>query len=212
MSVQHSDRQGLAGEHAFTDIGQLILFAVFLITWITDSFLFRYSVFLAVHVPVYVRLPVGIATLAASALFALPAHKAVFDEPGRKPGVISEGVFSFVRHPMYLGSWLLCVGLVIITSSASSAAVCVVILLFYYRVAKYEEQLLLKRFGADYREYQSRVPMFFPLRLGGRRPTRGPVQDRERQRYQAEPGEAMITSTSAKKSRSSRTPLRLKRR
>jgi protein-S-isoprenylcysteine O-methyltransferase Ste14 len=212
MGAQHSNRYGSAGEHALTDVGQLVLYAVFLATWISDSFLFRYSVFLAVHVPAYIRFPVGIATLIASALLALSAHKAVFGEPGREPGVISEGAFSFVRHPMYLGSWLLSVGLVIMTFSVSSAAVSIVIFLFYYLVAKYEELLLLEKFGVKYRKYQARVPMFLPLKFGGKRPTRGWVQDRERQRYQAEPGEAMITSISAKKSRSSRTPLRLKRR
>jgi protein-S-isoprenylcysteine O-methyltransferase Ste14 len=212
MGARHSNREGLAGEHALTDIGQLVLFTVFLSIWITDSFLFRYSVFLAVHVPAYIRLSVGTATLIPSALLALSAHKAVFGEPGREPGVIGRGAFSFVRHPMYLGSWLFSLGLVIMTFSVSSAAVSIVIFLFYYLVAKHEELLLLKKFGIEYREYRTRVPMFFPLKFGGRRPTCEQVQDRERQRYQAEPGAATITSTSSKTSRSSRTPLRRKRR
>jgi protein-S-isoprenylcysteine O-methyltransferase Ste14 len=173
MSARHSGRDGLAGEHAFTDIGQLVLFAVFLITWITDSFAFRYSVFLAVHVPAYVRFPVGLATLVASAVFALSAHKAVFGQAGRKPGLISKGVFSFVRHPMYFGSWLFSVGLVIMSFSVSSAAVSIVILLFYCLVARYEELLLAGKFGVEYREYQSRVPMFLPFKFAGRRIDKG---------------------------------------
>ena len=212
MGTQPSNRHGLGGEHPHTDIGQLALFAVFIATWITDSFLFRYSVFFAVYAPPYIRIPVGIATLVASALLALSAHKAVFGEPGREAAVICRGAFSLVRHPMYLGSWLFSVGLVVMTFSVSSAAVSILMLLFYYLVAKYEELLLVKKFGVEYREYQAQVPMFVPLKIAKIRPTRKRLQDRERQRYQAEPGEAMITWTSAKKSRSSRTPPRLKRR
>jgi protein-S-isoprenylcysteine O-methyltransferase Ste14 len=182
MSAQHSDRHGLAGEHACNDIGQLVLLAVFLVTWGTDSFLFHYSTFIAAHVPRYVRLPAGAATLLAAALLALGAHRTLFDNPDRKPGVIREGAFSLVRHPMYLGSWLFSAGLVLMTLSLSSAAVSIALLVFYYLMARYEERLLLESFGSDYREYQARVPMLFPLKLGAKPATRRSDQDRERGR------------------------------
>jgi protein-S-isoprenylcysteine O-methyltransferase Ste14 len=169
MDAPHSSGRELAGEHAFTDIGQLLLYAVFLITWIMDSFIFRYSLFLAVHVPAYIRIPVGIAVLIASTLLALSAHKVLFGEPEGKSGVIATGPFSLVRHPLYLGSWLFSVGLAITTFSASSAAVSLVILIFYSLMARYEERLLLQKFGDEYREYQARVPMFFPVKLGRKR-------------------------------------------
>ena len=162
-------RQNLAGEHAFTDIGQLVLLVIFLAAWITDSFLFHYSVFVARYIPVYVRLPVGIIVLIFSALLALSAHKAVFGEAVKKPNVITDKVFSLVRHPMYLGSWLFFVGLMITTLSLASAVVSIVIFVFYYRVAKYEEKLLLEKFGIEYQKYKARVPMLFPLKFGRKR-------------------------------------------
>lgn len=70
MSTPHSNRNVLAGEHRYPDTGQLVLFAVFLIVWITDYFLIPHSVFLAVHVPVCIRLVIGISTLIASALLS----------------------------------------------------------------------------------------------------------------------------------------------
>jgi protein-S-isoprenylcysteine O-methyltransferase Ste14 len=169
MGAQHSSRRELAGEHAFTDIGQLILYAVFLITWITDSLIFHYSVFLAVYVPAYIRVPAGIAILIASTLLALSAHKALFGEPEGKSGVIATGAFSLVRHPMYLGSWLFSVGLAITMFSASSALVSLAILVFYCHVARYEERLLLRKFGEEYRQYQARVPMFAPFKFKRKR-------------------------------------------
>jgi protein-S-isoprenylcysteine O-methyltransferase Ste14 len=169
MGAPQSRRRELAGEHAFADIGQLVLYAVLLITWITDSFIFRYSVSLAVHVPACIRFPVGMAILIASTLLALSAHKDLFGEPAGKSGVVTTGAFSLVRHPLYFGSWLFSVGLVIITFSVSSAVVSLVILLFYYLVARYEEGLLLRKFGDEYRKYQARVPMFAPFKFRRKR-------------------------------------------
>jgi len=157
-------RHNLAGEHKLTDAGQLVLFGVFLVTWITDSFLFRYSVFLARYVPVYIRLPVGTVVLIVSALLALSALKAVFGEAVEKPTLLTDGVFAIVRHPMYLGSWLFSAGLVSITLSLSSALVSIGIIVFYYGVSKYEEDLLSNKFGAEYQKYKARVSMFFPLK------------------------------------------------
>jgi len=162
------DRDNLAGEHAFTDIGQLVLAVIFLAIWITDSFLFHYSIFAAAYVPVYVRLPVGIAIFIISALLALPAHKAIFGKAVQKSTMITDGVFSLVRHPMYLGSWLLFFGLAITTLSLTSAALSITIFVFYYLVSKYEEKLLLQKFGMEYQKYKARVPMLFPLKFGGK--------------------------------------------
>jgi protein-S-isoprenylcysteine O-methyltransferase Ste14 len=168
MSEKHSHGQGLAGEHPLTDVGQMILFVVFVVTWVTDTFVFRYSVFTAASVPAFLRLSFGAATLIAAAALALSAHRTIFGVRGRNRGPISTGAFSFVRHPMYLGSWLFSAGLVIMSFSLSAAAVSIVILLFYYVMARHEELLLLEKFGVKYREYQARVPMFLPLRFAKR--------------------------------------------
>jgi steroid 5-alpha reductase family enzyme len=70
---------------------------------------------------------------------------------------------------MYLGSWLFSVGLAIATFSVSSAVVSLAILVFYRHVARYEERLLLRKFGDEYRKYQARVPMFAPFKFQGKR-------------------------------------------
>jgi protein-S-isoprenylcysteine O-methyltransferase Ste14 len=163
------DHDKLAGEHAVTDGGQLILLVVFLGFWVSDSFVFRYSVSAAETIPRYVRLPVAAVILFMSAYLALRAHKQVFGADGRAGGLITSGVFSLVRHPMYLGSWLFFCGLVCATLSCASAAVVLVMAGFYYYVARYEERLLIETFGADYQEYRTRVPMVFPLKLGKRK-------------------------------------------
>jgi hypothetical protein len=41
----------------------------------------------------------------------------------------------------------------------------IIIVIFYYYISKYEEKLLLKKFGTEYKKYMKRVPMFIPSRL-----------------------------------------------
>jgi protein-S-isoprenylcysteine O-methyltransferase Ste14 len=164
-------RASLAGEHALTDVGQIALFIVFLGTWVSDSFVLRYSLVGPAVLPLYVRVPLCVAALAASLALALPAVKSIFGDPDRMPGVENTGVFARVRHPMYLGSWLLPVGMAILTGSLASAGVCVVILVFYLFLSRHEEKLLLKKHGSEYRDYMARVPMFFPFRLRQKKDT-----------------------------------------
>lgn len=159
------DRDDLTGEHAFGDSGQLILFGIFLITWISDSFIFRYSTFLSEYVPVYVRIAPALVVLLISGWLALFGLKTVFKDKREKPHVITSSVFSFVRHPIYSGAILLYLGLILMTLSLFSVIVWFVIVVFYYFISKYEEKLLLQRFESEYEDYTKKVPMLFPLRI-----------------------------------------------
>ncbi len=66
----HNERNDLAGEHAFSDIGQLVLFIIFIAAWILDSFVFSYSTFISDYVPLYVRVPLAIIILFSAGYFA----------------------------------------------------------------------------------------------------------------------------------------------
>jgi len=133
--------------------------------WIVDSFVFRFTVILAVHVPAFIRWPAGLAMLAVSALLAMAAHRRIFGDAAGRSGVIKDGVYAIIRHPMYLGSWLFFLGLTLTTLSLAAAGVLLVMLLFYLFVSRHEEKLLLTMFGSRYRDYQAATPMFFPLRF-----------------------------------------------
>ena len=108
---EYVHRDDLAGEHKLSDIGQLILLLSFLILWILDSFVFKFSTFLVLYIPNYVRGILSSFILIIAGLLAYKAHGMVFGEERDEPGVIKEGVFAIVRHPMYLGSILLYLGL-----------------------------------------------------------------------------------------------------
>jgi protein-S-isoprenylcysteine O-methyltransferase Ste14 len=94
----------------------------------------------------------------------------VIDEPPEVSMVIDYGVFSLVRHPMYLGSLLVYLSLVLATLSAASFVLFLVVFVLYDVLASYEEADLLRLFGEDYEEYRRRVRKWIPtLMLGSPR-------------------------------------------
>jgi protein-S-isoprenylcysteine O-methyltransferase Ste14 len=162
----HLNREDLVGEHPFGDAGQLILLAVFMVVWVLDSFILNYSTFAAKYVSLFIRIPVAILILIAAGYLTEEGIRIVFVEEREIPCVIMKGVFNRVRHPIYLGSILFYIALVISTLSLSAAVIVVVVIGFYHYLAEYEERLLLLKFGEIYAQYMRFVPMWVPrLRL-----------------------------------------------
>ena len=159
---RHHDRPDLVGEHSFGDLGQIILLLIFLAVWVTDSFFLKYSTFIAGNVSPYVRIIIAAAILFCSGFLAMGGLKIIFGEVREKPMVVRKGVFGRVRHPIYSGSILLYLGLIVLTLSIISAIIWVFIVVFYYYISKYEEKILLKEFGSEYEEYMNEVPMLIP--------------------------------------------------
>ena len=165
LRKSHQHRSDLTGEHAFSDMGQLIFLVVFLIVWIADSFVFKYSTFLTQYVSNYIRVPIALIVLVISGLLAWTGLKIVFRETRKEPQVITTGVFSIVRHPIYLGSILLYLGFILLSLSFLSVLIWFIIIIFYYIISRHEEKLLAQRFGSVYEEYKKKVPMLFPIKL-----------------------------------------------
>lgn len=83
-------------------------------------------------------------------------------ERGRNPSVlVTWGPFRHVRHPSYLGYFLMFIGLFFLLLNVV-ALVPLVAIPGYVRLTTYEEQLLVTRFGNDYVEYQKRTGRFIP--------------------------------------------------
>ena len=160
--LPYKKRDDLTGEHVFGDTGQILLLILFLGIWISDSFIFRYSLFLTQKLPVAVRLGAALCLWIPAGLLAGAGLKIVFGEVRDPPIVIKKGVFRLVRHPVYLGAILLILGLLVYSLSLSASGVWIVIILFYIHISRHEEKLLLRKFGKAYEDYQKEVPMLIP--------------------------------------------------
>jgi protein-S-isoprenylcysteine O-methyltransferase Ste14 len=158
----HAEREDLAGEHPFGDLGQVLLLLIFLVVWLSDAFFFHYSIVLSSYLPFWLRL-LGAAILLNSAVWlARTSHDMIFAEVRKHPSVIRKGVFGRVRHPLYLSAIVFYPGLLCLIFSIAAALIWIGIIGFYHFLARYEERLLLKKFGADYAAYLREVPMWIP--------------------------------------------------
>ncbi len=80
--------------------------------------------------------------------------------------VNTTGIYSVVRHPLYLGNFLMWLGVALLTGSEWFVlSFCLAFWLYYERIMFAEEQFLERKFGQFYREWADRTPAFYP-RMG----------------------------------------------
>ena len=87
-------------------------------------------------------------------------------EEEKKSGLVTRGLYRFVRHPLYTFSlfilWLSP------AMSLNSFVVYTALTVYTLIGIRFEERKLLREFGSDYAKYRSTTPMLIPgLKLGG---------------------------------------------
>ena len=74
-----------------------------------------------------------------------------------------KGIYSTVRHPLYLGNFLMWLGLFMYLSIWWFVVVCsLAYWLYYERIMIAEEEFLRKKYGASYEIWASKTPAFIP--------------------------------------------------
>lgn len=84
---------------------------------------------------------------------------------GAGAALITHGPFAYVRNPLYLGNFLLSLGLCVMSWAWMPWMLFLFIALFgwqYWSIISLEEEHLQQRFGAQYTEYLRNVPRFVP--------------------------------------------------
>lgn len=80
--------------------------------------------------------------------------------------LVCTGPFKMVRNPLYVGNFFIVIGLSTYTASISLMLLTTILFgVQYYFIVQYEEELLQKKFGKDYHEYQQSVPPWIPNKL-----------------------------------------------
>lgn len=75
----------------------------------------------------------------------------------------TKGIYSMVRHPLYLGNFLMWIGIVMYTYNIWFVIiVCLLFWLYYERIMFAEERFLERKFGDDYVNWSLKVPAFIP--------------------------------------------------
>ncbi|MCR5860516.1 isoprenylcysteine carboxylmethyltransferase family protein [Mesorhizobium sp. J428] len=102
---------------------------------------------------------VGYAILTVGALLVVKGWVRIYLSDQRH---VDTGVYSVMRHPQYTGIFLIVLGELINWPTILTVVLAPIILLLCLNLARHEERALVAEFGSVYRDYQARVPMFFP--------------------------------------------------
>ena len=79
-----------------------------------------------------------------------------------KHRLIQRGPYAFVRHPMYLGYWLVMFGVLLTYRAWTPPVLLIMTVPSFYRRARREEISLDEMFGEEYQAYVKNAPMFLP--------------------------------------------------
>src|SRR5438876_6609739 len=88
----------------------------------------------------------------------------------RGTALVTEGIYTVVRHPQYLGFLLVTLGQFVVWPTIPTAIMWPLLAVLYYRQAKREEAVLLEEFGVRFQAYADKTPMFLPRIRVRRRP------------------------------------------
>ncbi len=78
------------------------------------------------------------------------------------PSLKTNGMSRFVRHPLYLGTFIFLTGLFFLRPLYSTLVSVLPIMIYTVWALQWEEQKLIHKFGSVYREYQKFTPAIFP--------------------------------------------------
>ena len=159
MPTVPKKHERLGSEHPLWDRIQFVLIGSFILVMLLDvgtisfgyqNILARVSAYPIILLPAVFLITFGVYLVKQS-------HAAVFAKTS-EPKFINTGVYSLVRHPMYLGGLMILLGLLFLEFSLIAFAIWVVYFILCDWMASYEEKDLLRVLGKQYADYQGRVP------------------------------------------------------
>ena len=158
-------RTGLGSEHALCDRVQLVMLLLFFGAWTADlalhfltvgsSVLLEFTAFPLLLIPAVLTSGLGVYLISKS-------HGLVFGKNAIKSDLIDCSVYSWVRHPMYLGTLFFCLGFFFASLSVASLVVLIAFFFAYDKMTSFEENELVRVIGKRYVTYQNRVGKWFP--------------------------------------------------
>ncbi len=138
------------------------MLVLFFVVWGLDAFILNASTVLVDFLPFFFRVFLALLTFSLGAYLAMKAHNVVFSDCSK---LLDSGVYSWVRHPMYLGILLVCLGFLVGIPSLLALMIWIAFFFIYDQMATYEENDLRRILGEEYMAYQKRVPKWVPKRV-----------------------------------------------
>ncbi|MGD9056771.1 MAG: isoprenylcysteine carboxylmethyltransferase family protein [Desulfobacterales bacterium] len=90
----------------------------------------------------------------------------------KSKGLVTSGLYRYIRHPQYTGIFLIITGWMFRWLNPTILLMYPILLILYYKLARREEQQVLKEYGEAYLTYKKNTPMFFPIKIYSKRKKR----------------------------------------
>lgn len=84
-----------------------------------------------------------------------------FPSPKKNAALIQNGIYKYVRHPIYLGILTVMYAYAIYAGSVDKLVIALLLNVVFYFKSSYEEELLVARY-ASYAQYQKATGRFWP--------------------------------------------------
>ncbi len=160
MSSHH--QPGLGIEHPYSHQIMIGSAVFFFLTWILDTFFLQLFIDLRKSIPLIFRIVIFTITLVLAFILMNSSQKKIFSESQTEPGLVSDGIYALVRHPLYLSIPLLYMAFSLLSVSILSFFSILFIFIFFDRMVVFEEKELVNILGDVYREYTQLTPRWIP--------------------------------------------------
>ena len=157
LKDKNSEKREIPHSHLY----HALLPIIFVIVWVLDSQILELSTFLSGIVPFIVRAALFTVFLGTAITLMVLSHKALFNG-GPPDALLTGGIFSYTRNPMYLGILFIYIAFIFLSISLISAVLFVFVFYVYTKMVNYEEDILEELFDKEYKEYKERVPKWIP--------------------------------------------------
>lgn len=118
------------------------------------------------HIPIYlINLIIAIPLIIISCYLGIVGVMGTsleVSETHQPKKIETDGLYSHMRHPQYLGAIFAHLAFSILLVGLYSLIVSPLIILYNYLISWKEERELIKEFGDEYIQYKKNVPMFIP--------------------------------------------------
>ncbi|KAF5841028.1 hypothetical protein DUNSADRAFT_14735 [Dunaliella salina] len=99
----------------------------------------------------------------AYGLLSLGRNLSPMPQPRQKHTLVTTGMYSYVRHPMYAGLLLTAFGLAAVTRNETRLALALGLWFILEKKTAKEEDFLCQRYPEEYEQYKSQVKKFVPF-------------------------------------------------
>jgi len=95
------------------------------------------------------------------ALLQLNKNLSPFPTPKNNATLLENGLYKYMRHPIYTGIILLFLGYSVYQNSVYKLLISILLVILFYFKSNYEEERLGQKFP-DYKNYKTKTGRFFP--------------------------------------------------